>query len=69
MDSHIVHARNSRNEIPPLLGLPLLDWRPSERPSPSPIDLRAERIGKLTGRPPYIVRLHLVAAGLGAGAR
>jgi hypothetical protein len=69
MDSHIVHARIPRNEIPPLSGLPLLDWRPSERPAPSPVDLRAERIGKLTGRPPAVVKIHMIAAGLGGGVR
>ena len=69
MNLHIVPHPSGGNEIPLVHGLPLFDWRATERPTPSPLDLRAERIGKLTGRPPYIVRLHLVAAGLGAGVR
>ena len=69
MDFHIVHARNPRNENPPLLGLPLLDWRPSARPASSPLDLRAERIGRLTGRPVSVIRLHMLVAGLGGEVR
>lgn len=68
MDSHIVHARNPRNDIPPLLGLPLLDWRPTERPASSLLDIRAERVASLTGRPISVVKIHMLVAGLGREA-
>lgn len=69
MDSHIVHARNPRNEIPPICGLPLFAWAsaaaPHQHPAPSLLDLHATRIAARSGRPVGVVRLHLVAAGVG----
>lgn len=69
MDSYIVHARPSRNEIPEIYGLPLLDWHPSPQPNPSLLDIRAERVASLTGRPISVVKIHMLVAGLGGSVR
>ena len=69
MDKYISARPPKGNEIPPLCALPLFAWAASPLPAPTLLDIRAERLARLTGRPASIVRIHMVTAGLGGGAR
>jgi hypothetical protein len=69
MSLYMVQKRVPRNDFPPISDLPLFAWEPSPQPNPSLLDIRAERVASLTGRPLSVVKIHMLVAGLGGGVR
>lgn len=61
----VSHTRNPGKEIPPLSGLPLLDWRPPAPVQASPRITVAARLSLRTGLPLGVVLAHVELAGLG----